>query len=120
MSRMDVSFCRRQKRRRFKIRSMNYDNRLRLSVFKSNKFVYVQAIDDQEHKTIACATSNSKDFPDSMKTYGIESCKWVGKMIADKLKAEGRTKVVFDLGGWKMHGCIKALADSARSNGLEF
>ncbi|WP_216362647.1 50S ribosomal protein L18 [Candidatus Cytomitobacter indipagum] len=120
MSRLDLSFCRRQRRRRFKIRSINHDNRLRLSVFKSNKFVYVQAIDDEQHKTIASASSISKDFPDSIKTYGVEGCKWIGKTIADKLKAKKITKIVFDLGGWQMHGCIKALADSARENGLEF
>ncbi|QEK38725.1 50S ribosomal protein L18 [Candidatus Cytomitobacter primus] len=121
MSRLAISFCRRQQRRRYKLRLNNAGNRLRLSVFKSNKFIYAQAIDDANHITIASVSSNSKDFPkDSLKTYGMESFKWIGKQIADKLKAKNKTKIVFDIGGWKMHGCIKALADTARENGLEF
>ncbi len=120
MSRMSVAFQRRQRRKRYKLQIRNAGGRVRLSIFKSNKFVYVQAIDDQKHSTIASFGSSSKDFPKDIKPYGVEAFKVVGKVIAEKLQKDGISKVICDIGGWKMHGCIEALAESARENGLDF
>ncbi len=120
MSRIDLSFKRRQNRRRYKLKMRNDGTRIRLSLFKSNKFIYAQAINDDDHMTVASFGSNSKDFPKDLKSYGKDASKLVGKVIAEKLVERGIKKIVCDIGGWKMHGCIKALADSARDNGLDF
>ena len=92
--------------------------RPRLAVFKSLKHVYVQAIDDQAGQTIAAACSREKDF--SPKGANAATAKEVGRLIAERVKQKGITRVVFDRGGYLYHGNVKALADAARENGLEF
>jgi large subunit ribosomal protein L18 len=87
----------------------------RLAVFKSNKFIYVQLIDDIKGHTIA-ATDSKSIKSDSQ----IEKAKKVGENIAKLGKDKGVTKVVFDRGGFRYAGAIKELADSARSAGLTF
>ncbi len=88
----------------------------RLSVFKSNKAIYAQLIDDEQGHTIAAASS--KEIKDS--GLNIETAKEVGKKIAEKASSSGVEKVVFDRGGYLYHGRIKALADGAREGGLNF
>ncbi len=102
----------RTRRNRYQIKSN--DNRARLSVFRSNKNLYAQIIDDVEGKTLAAASSSK-----SKKT-GVEAAQEVGKEIAEKAKKAKVKEVVFDRGGYKYHGQVKALAESARENGLEF
>lgn len=86
----------------------------RLAVFRSNKYIYAQLINDDSATTIAAATSKG------MKGGMTEGAKAVGGKIAKDATAKGVTKVVFDRGGFKYIGVIKALADAAREGGLKF
>ena len=88
--------------------------RPRLAVFRSNREIYAQLIDDIDGKTIAHAASTD------VKGTKIEQAGKVGKLIADNAKKVGVDKVVFDRGGFVYHGRVKALADSAREAGLKF
>ena len=90
----------------------------RLSVYKSNKEIYAQLIDDKDGKTLASASSREKGVDAKGTTVEISSA--VGKAIAEKAKAAGIEKVVFDRNGFVYHGRIKALADGAREGGLQF
>jgi large subunit ribosomal protein L18 len=92
--------------------------RPRLAVFKSLKHVYAQLIDDASGNTIASASTREKDA--GSKGANVAAAKAVGALIAKKAKDKGITRVVFDRGGYLYHGNIKALADAARENGLEF
>jgi large subunit ribosomal protein L18 len=93
--------------------------RPRLAVFRSVKHIYVQVIDDHKGRTLVSASSNEKNV--AAKAGGnIAGAKEIGKLIAERAKAEGITKVVFDRGGYLYHGRVKALADAARAGGLEF
>ncbi len=91
--------------------------RPRLSIYRSTAHIYVQIIDDLEGKTlVAASTVEAKS-----KTGGnLAAAKEVGKAVADKAKAKGITKVVFDRGGYLYHGRVKALAEAAREAGLQF
>ncbi len=88
--------------------------RPRLAVFKSNKSIYAQLIDDVQGQTIASASSAG------MKGTKLEQATLVGKAIADKAKAANIEKVVFDRSGYVYHGRIKSLADGAREAGIVF
>lgn len=92
----------------------------RLNVFRSLSHIYAQVIDDETGKTLAAASS--KDLGKGLKTKAkkTEQASEVGKLIATSAKAKGITKVVFDRGGYRYHGRVKALAESARAEGLEF
>ena len=91
----------------------------RLCVFRSNTEIYAQIIDDETKTTICSASSLEKNL--KIKNGGnVEAAKVVGAAIADKAKKAKITKVVFDRGGYLYHGRVKALADAARENGLEF
>ena len=95
--------------------------RPRLSVFRSDKHIYAQVINDFDGKTLASAASTAPDVRGDLKNGGnIEAAKRVGKAIAEKAKAAGVTQVMFDRGGRKYHGRVKALADAAREGGLKF
>lgn len=92
-------------------------DRPRLSVFKSNKGIYAQIIDDEKGHTLAQASS----FEMGKVTYAdVEASKDVGKKLAEKATANGITSVVFDRNGYLFHGKVKALADGAREGGLKF
>ncbi|MDI3468069.1 MAG: LSU ribosomal protein L18p (L5e) [Pseudolabrys sp.] len=93
--------------------------RLRLSVFRSSKHIYVQLIDDVKGATVASASSMEKDMCGKTGA-NIEAAKTVGKMIAERAKQKGIKDVVFDRGGYLYHGRVKALADAAREGGLNF
>ncbi|TXF76278.1 50S ribosomal protein L18 [Chryseobacterium sp.] len=90
----------------------------RLSVYKSNKEIYAQLIDDKDGKTLASASSREKGV-DSKGTK-VEISAAVGKAIAEKAKAAGIENIVFDRNGFVYHGRVKALADGAREAGLKF
>jgi large subunit ribosomal protein L18 len=92
--------------------------RPRLAVFRSLKYIYAQVIDDASGKTIASASSREKDS--GAKGANAAAAKAVGALIAKKAQDKGVKQVVFDRGGYQFHGNIKALADAARENGLEF
>jgi large subunit ribosomal protein L18 len=87
-------------------------------VKKSLKHIYAQLIDDAAGRTIASASSRDQDS--SAKGANAAAAKAVGALIAKKAKDMGVTRVVFDRGGYQYHGNVKALADAARENGLQF
>jgi len=91
--------------------------RPRLSVFRSNARIYVQVIDDTKGHTLAAAGSTEQTLRGASKG---DAAAEVGKLVADRAKAAGVTRVVFDRGGYLYHGRVKALADAAREGGLEF
>ena len=93
----------------------------RLSVYRSSKNIYCQLIDDATGKTLASASTLIKDIKDKLPYNGnVEAAKLVGQKIAEEAAKIGITKVVFDRSGYKYHGRVKALADSARENSLVF
>ncbi len=95
--------------------------RPRLAVFKSNKYIYAQMIDDEARQTVAAASSLDEGLRSKLKSGGtVEAAKLVGKSIADRAKEKGLSAVVFDRGGYEYHGRIKALAEAAREGGLKF
>ena len=107
---------RRRARVRRKLRGT--PERPRLSVYRSNKYIYAQVVDDIEGVTVAAASSQEPDLRSDR--LNIETAAKVGTLVADRAKEAGITSVVFDRGGYKYHGRLKALADAAREAGLEF
>ncbi len=93
-------------------------DRPRLAVFRSNRYIYAQLIDDTKGHTIAAASSQERELRD--RRLSVEVAADVGRLLAERAKAAGVSTVVFDRGGFKYHGRIKALADAARESGLEF
>jgi large subunit ribosomal protein L18 len=113
-------FLRRQERTRTRLRKVSA-GRIRLSVFRSSKHIYVQLIDDNAGLTLAAASSVDKELKGKLKTGAdIAAAVEVGKLIASRAVAKGVTEVVFDRGGYVFHGRVKALADAAREAGLSF
>ena len=95
--------------------------RPRLAVYRSLDHIYAQIIDDRAGKTLVSASSVDGESKKSLKGGGnIAAAKVIGKLVAERAKAAGVNKVVFDRGGYKYHGRVKALADAAREAGLQF
>ena len=94
--------------------------RPRMSVFRSNKQIYVQFIDDEQGRTLACASSEGKAAAEGGKVNKTQQAVEGGKLAAEVAKSKGIERVVFDRNGYLYHGRVKALADSARANGLIF
>ncbi len=95
--------------------------RPRLSVFRSSQHIYAQVIDDKRGHTVAAASSLEKDLREKLKTGADKAAAIeVGKLVAERAKAAGVEKVVFDRGAYLYHGRVKALADAAREGGLDF
>jgi len=92
----------------------------RMSVYRSNKEIYVQLVDDVQGKTLIAASSREKDIAEKKDITKTEQAKLVGKLIAEKAAANGISQVVFDRNGYLYHGRVKSLADAARENGLKF
>lgn len=109
-----------RKRRRDRVRRKlrGTSQRPRLSVYRSNKYIYAQVIDDTEGVTLAAASSQEPDL--RADRLNVETAAKVGAMVADRAKDAGVSAVVFDRGSYKYHGRLKALADAAREAGLEF
>ena len=106
-------------KRRFKTTISGTSDQPRMSVFRSNKEIYAQIINDETGETLAAASSRDTDLT------GKKSCKTVqaglvGKLIAEKALAAGVTKIRFDRGGYLYHGRVKSLAEGAREGGLKF
>ena len=118
MSKTNALFARRQRRTRYALRQAA-NGRPRLSVFRSGKHIYAQVIDDAEGRTIASASTLDKDLRSSGGA-NKDAAASVGKTLAERAKAAGVDRVVFDRGGFLFHGRVKALADAAREGGLEF
>ena len=95
--------------------------RPRLCVYRSIGHIYAQIINDREGKTLVSASSVDGESKKGLKCGGnVAAAKVIGKTIAERAKAVGVSKVVFDRGGYKYHGRVKALADAAREAGLQF
>ncbi len=113
-------FERRKRRARQSIKEKG-NGRVRMSVFRSSKNIYVQVIDDSKGVTLASASTLETELKGSLKTGADRAAAAaVGKLIAERAKAAGITEVVFDRGGYMFHGRVKALADAAREGGLSF
>ena len=110
-------FERRKKRTRNSIR-VSANGNPRLSVFRSSKNIYAQIIDDGKGITIVSASSLESD--QKLSGTNIEGASIIGTLIADRAIKKGVKSVVFDRGGYKYHGRVKALAEAARSAGLKF
>lgn len=115
MKQSDIKFERRKARTRYGLRQ-NASDKLRLSVYRSEKNISVQIIDDKAGKTLVSASS--KEITEKGST--VAGAVAVGKLIAEKATKAGISEVVFDRGGYIYHGRVKALADAARENGLKF
>jgi large subunit ribosomal protein L18 len=92
--------------------------RPRLAVFRSNRYIYAQVIDDDAGRTLAAASSQEKKL--RKKTLSIDTAAEVGKLVAARASDAGIDAVVFDRGGFPYHGRVKSLADAAREGGLKF
>jgi large subunit ribosomal protein L18 len=110
-------FEKRRQRVRTSLRKRAGD-RARLSIHRSGRHIYAQVIDDSEGRTVASASSLEKDAQGTGAT--VATAQEVGRRVAERAKAAGVTRVVFDRGGFLFHGRVKALADAAREGGLEF
>lgn len=113
-----MTFNRREIRTRIKVRGTTL--RPRLSVFKSNKYMSVQIIDDEKGITLVSVNEKSLGKLGELGKDGIGKATEVGKMLAGKAVKSKIKKVVFDKGGYSYHGKIKAIAEGAREGGLEF
>jgi large subunit ribosomal protein L18 len=111
-------FDKRRQRVRTSLRQRAGD-RPRLSVHRSGRHIYAQIIKDDEGRTVAAASTLDKDVKGKAGAT-VESAQDVGRRLAERAKAAGVTRVVFDRGGFIFHGRVKALADAAREGGLEF
>jgi large subunit ribosomal protein L18 len=112
---------RRRVHARVRTRVTGTPERPRLCVYRSLGHIYAQIIDDRSGRTLVSASSIDKESKKNLKGGGnVASAKAVGKFIAERAKAAGVAKVVFDRGGYKYHGRVKALADAAREAGLQF
>lgn len=93
--------------------------RPRLAVYRSNRHMFAQVIDDVAGRTLVAASSLEAEFA-SAPTWNQEAARRVGQLVAERARAHGVTKVVFDRGGFQYHGRVAALAEAAREAGLEF
>lgn len=110
-----------KKHKRMRNRIQGTTERPRLAVFRSEKHIYAQIIDDMTGKTLVAASTVEKDIKAALKaTSNVEAATAVGTAIAKKAAAKGIENVVFDRGGFLYHGRVKALAEAAREAGLQF
>jgi large subunit ribosomal protein L18 len=115
----DALFRRRRERVRFKLRQAA-KGRARLSVFRSSRHIYAQIIDDAAGRTVAAASTLDAGLKVNLKTGAdTAAASAVGKLLAERAKAAGVERVVFDRGAYMYHGRVKALADAAREGGLD-
>jgi len=118
--------ARQRRHRRVRARIAGTAERPRLAVYRSLSQIYAQVIDDRTGRTLAAASSllqggsAGAGKAGAGRTKRTESAAFVGAKIAEKAKAAGIEEVIFDRGGYRYHGRVKALADAARSNGLRF
>ena len=117
MAVMERNQARQRRHRRVRTRIAGTADRPRLAVYRSLSQIYAQVIDDRTGRTLAAASSLDAKNGKAKKA---ESAAAVGANIAEKAKAAGIEEVIFDRGGYRYHGRVKALADAARSNGLRF
>jgi len=117
---MQLSNTRRRKKIHLRVRQKiaGTAQKPRLNIYRSNKYIYGQLIDDENGHTIAAASSLESSLAN--KGSKSEQAKEVGKLLAERAKAENIEKIVFDRGGYLYHGRVKAFAEGAREGGLHF
>ena len=121
MAKTNSKVAARKKRvKRIRTKIFGTAERPRMSVYRSNRHIYVQIIDDILHKTLVSMSTGDKEFDANDLNGKCEQAKKVGIIIAERAKSAGIGKVVFDRGGNLYHGRIKALSDGAREGGLLF
>ena len=111
--------ARRKRHERIRLRMEGSGSRPRLAVFRSLNHIYAQVIDDASGKTLAAASSVERELKGSTSTK-TEEAKVVGRLVAERAKAAGVQRVVFDRAGFRYHGRVRSLADAAREAGLDF
>lgn len=119
ITKLDKNASRKKRHARVRAKLSGTAARPRLNVFRSNKHIYAQLIDDINGVTLASASTLDKEF-NLESTGNLEAAKLVGEMVAKRAVEKGISAVVFDRGGYLYHGRIQALADAARENGLQF
>lgn len=113
--------ARRRIHRRSRARVRGGAHAPRVNVYRSLNHIYVQIVDDAQGRTLVAASSKDKEVRKTLKSGGnVAAAKVVGKVLAERAKTAGITRVVFDRGGYAYHGRVKALADAAREGGLKF
>jgi large subunit ribosomal protein L18 len=110
--------ARRRRHARVRKRVRGLPLRPRLSVYRSNRYIYAQVIDDVSGRTLVAASSQEPALRERSLT--VETAAAVGRLLAERARSSGVTEVVFDRGGYAFHGRVRALAEAARSGGLEF
>jgi large subunit ribosomal protein L18 len=116
--------ARARRRKRVRVKMHGTADRLRLSVFRSSAHIYAQVIDDDLGHTVAAASSKDAVVADlaaeDAKNRKVQQAAAVGRLVAERARAKGVTRVVFDRAGYLYHGRVQALADGAREGGLDF
>ena len=107
-------------KQRIRKRISGTSERPRMTVFRSNKQIYVQLVNDLTGETVVSASSKNKEVADKKNINKSEQAKLVGKLVAERSLAKGINSVVFDRNGYLYHGRIRLLAESAREGGLKF
>ncbi|CEG24406.1 50S ribosomal protein L18 [Planococcus massiliensis] len=119
ITKLDKNASRKKRHARVRSKITGTAERPRLNVFRSNKYIYAQLIDDTKGVTLVSASSMEKDFTGES-TGNVEAAAKIGETIAKRATEQGLNSIVFDRGGYLYHGRIKALAEAARENGLQF
>ena len=119
ISKIDKNKVRLKRHARVRTKLSGTAEKPRLNVYRSNKHIYAQIIDDVKGVTLAQASSQDKDISNTSASK-VDLATTVGQEIAKKANDKGIKEIVFDRGGYLYHGRVKALADAARENGLEF
>ncbi|AMM91326.1 50S ribosomal protein L18 [Peribacillus simplex] len=119
ITKLDKNATRQKRHARVRAKLSGTEARPRLNVFRSNKHIYAQLIDDAQGVTLASASTLDKEISIEASS-NAEAAQKVGELIAKRAVEKGFKAVVFDRGGYLFHGRVKALADAARENGLEF
>lgn len=119
ITKLDKNKSRKKRHLRIRTKLVGTAERPRLNVFRSQKHIYAQLINDEEGTTIVSAATVDREF-DGENGSNVEAARKVGEMIAKRALGQGYKSVVFDRGGYLYHGRVKALAEAAREAGLEF
>jgi large subunit ribosomal protein L18 len=119
-TRPDKSGARRRARFRYRNKVLGSATRPRLAVFRSLKHIYAQAIDDEKGVTLASVSSLDKEFRgEKLRGSNVAGARRIGELLAERLKAKGLQNAVFDRGGNRYHGRVRAVAEGAREKGLK-
>lgn len=121
MANVNRAIARQRRHARVRAKVHGTTDRPRLNVYRSLEHIYAQVIDDTTGMTLASASTMDRELRAQVASLSkTEQAKTVGKVVAERAKAKGVTRVVFDRGGYPYHGRVKALAESSREGGLEF